>query len=489
MQSLQLKAEAKREEVARFIRARSDPEFAKMIRIRQLGPEHVENQSKLRKASQVVRDRIVELEEYLAALKDKLQQAKTGRTTLKAPSLDSVARASRNITARTSAVMLELDNLALEMDLMRPSDQDYPSREASRALSRSVSVISGFDEGGPLNDVGNLARTLPSATTLVTADEIARAERAKSESVSVFLNARDKPLLNTRAVPSSQCTERKVTKPLQGSDLQIAFAKGPVHLGKRAPLPAPVSSAQPSSTTAAPAVAPARGAGSDQYAMGDKASNVPVLSKPPVPSASAGSASAAASTTAPSRFGIPATPGASVAAAKPEQKPATPSTPLNFGGFGSQAPAPAKAASTPFAGFGSSSALPTTSTSAAASPAPASKPAAASTPLSFGGFGSPAAPSPKPAETPFAGFGKAPVATTTSATSASKAAPSSTPTSFGGGFNAPAAAPAKPASTPFSGFGFSPALLPTAHHHQHLLQSQSLHHRHRLQSQPQPLLL
>lgn len=46
-------AETKREEAARFIRAKSDPIFAKMVRVRQLGPEQVETQKNLRMAVQV----------------------------------------------------------------------------------------------------------------------------------------------------------------------------------------------------------------------------------------------------------------------------------------------------------------------------------------------------------------------------------------------------------------------------------------------------
>lgn len=46
-------AETKREEAARFIRARSDPVFAKMVRVRQLGPEQVENQRKIRHSMEV----------------------------------------------------------------------------------------------------------------------------------------------------------------------------------------------------------------------------------------------------------------------------------------------------------------------------------------------------------------------------------------------------------------------------------------------------
>jgi nucleoporin NUP159 len=44
----------KREEVARYLKARQNPEFMeKFIKPRTLGPEHTENQLKLRKGIQV----------------------------------------------------------------------------------------------------------------------------------------------------------------------------------------------------------------------------------------------------------------------------------------------------------------------------------------------------------------------------------------------------------------------------------------------------
>ncbi|GAC97179.1 hypothetical protein PHSY_004764 [Pseudozyma hubeiensis SY62] len=436
LQSLQLKAEAKREEVARFIRARSDPEFAKMIRVRQLGPEHVENQNKLRKASQVVRDRIVELEEYMAALKDKLQNARAGRSALRAPSLDSVARACRNITARTTAVTLDLDNLALEVDLMRPAE--YASREPSRALSRSVSVVSGIEEASPLNDVSNLVHMLPAAITLRSADEITHAELVKSESVAVFINAREKPILNTRAVPSSQRADRKTTKPLRGSDLQIAFAKGPVYLGKRVPPAVPETSAANGATDVV---------GTDQFAPMAKEVAVPKLSEPPRPASAAPSAPATApkeAKAAPLTFEVPPSPGpaSSATPAAATQKTAAPPKPLNFSGFGQTAAAPAKAANPTFEGF-ASSATPSQATTTAAAP----QPTVPSQPLKFGSFGQSAASAPKPAATAFSGFGKTPVSSAD--VSAQKGATQSAPLSFEG-FGQSAA---KPVATSFAGFG------------------------------------
>jgi hypothetical protein len=44
-----LTAETKKEEIARFNKAKTDPEFAKMLKARTLGPEHLETQSQLRR--------------------------------------------------------------------------------------------------------------------------------------------------------------------------------------------------------------------------------------------------------------------------------------------------------------------------------------------------------------------------------------------------------------------------------------------------------
>ena len=76
-------AETKREEAERFIRARSVPEFAKMVRVRQLGPEQVENQKKIRHSIETVRSGVEQLEGHLAAIKDKVTEARLGRSSFK----------------------------------------------------------------------------------------------------------------------------------------------------------------------------------------------------------------------------------------------------------------------------------------------------------------------------------------------------------------------------------------------------------------------
>ena len=89
----------KREESARFIRARSDPEFRKMLKVRQLGPEQVENQKVLRQNSQVsspsrctgqahfllqhVYETIAKVEEQVAVLKAQIEEKKSGKQGLK----------------------------------------------------------------------------------------------------------------------------------------------------------------------------------------------------------------------------------------------------------------------------------------------------------------------------------------------------------------------------------------------------------------------
>ena len=46
---INLTAGTKKEEIARFNKAKTDPEFAKMLKVRTLGPEHLETQSQLRR--------------------------------------------------------------------------------------------------------------------------------------------------------------------------------------------------------------------------------------------------------------------------------------------------------------------------------------------------------------------------------------------------------------------------------------------------------
>lgn len=54
-----------------------------MVRVRQLGPEQVENQKKIRHSIETVRTRIEQLEDHLASLKDRVMEARLGRSAFK----------------------------------------------------------------------------------------------------------------------------------------------------------------------------------------------------------------------------------------------------------------------------------------------------------------------------------------------------------------------------------------------------------------------
>lgn len=87
----------RKEEIARFSKASTDTELARILKARTLSPEHLETQSQLRREIrvsrgiiaedivgflsfiQVIRDRIQKLEDHLQASKKRLNQIKSGK--------------------------------------------------------------------------------------------------------------------------------------------------------------------------------------------------------------------------------------------------------------------------------------------------------------------------------------------------------------------------------------------------------------------------
>ena len=149
IQSAQLKSNVKRDETARFVRARLDPQFSRLVRVRHLGPEHLENQQRLRRATHGVRERMQELEEQLMLIKKRVSELKLGRMPLAPPSLDSILRASNNITSLATARLGELDRMATELTNLRP-DITHNVRESSLAPKTQ-----------PLQDIVDLQDVLP----------------------------------------------------------------------------------------------------------------------------------------------------------------------------------------------------------------------------------------------------------------------------------------------------------------------------------------
>ncbi|KAJ3478933.1 hypothetical protein NLJ89_g12357 [Agrocybe chaxingu] len=92
IQSDMLKAGTRKEEIARFNRAKDDKEFAKMLRARTLGPEHSETQTQLRKSIRTIRDRVQKLEKRLQDDKKKLSQAQSCKPAFRSESLPTFTR-------------------------------------------------------------------------------------------------------------------------------------------------------------------------------------------------------------------------------------------------------------------------------------------------------------------------------------------------------------------------------------------------------------
>ena len=83
----------------RFSKAVNNPDFSRMLRTRNLGPEHLEKQTRLRKQVRVrasvscqfvfshtpqsIRDRVEKLESHLQAAKKKSEREKSGKVGFK----------------------------------------------------------------------------------------------------------------------------------------------------------------------------------------------------------------------------------------------------------------------------------------------------------------------------------------------------------------------------------------------------------------------
>ena len=180
------KRQVKRDETARFVRARQDPEFSRLVRVRDLGPEHEENQQRLRRATHCVRERMQELEEQLMLLKKRMGDSKEGRQPLTPPSLDSILRASGNITTLATARLGELDRMTAELAVLCP-DTVSNVRESSQA-----------PKSQPLHDIVTLHDALPTDNNADISESIADRETLH-DIHGALLSARKAPLLTKAA--------------------------------------------------------------------------------------------------------------------------------------------------------------------------------------------------------------------------------------------------------------------------------------------------
>ncbi|KAL1701706.1 hypothetical protein EV121DRAFT_282457 [Schizophyllum commune] len=183
-----LKANTRKEEIARFSKAQSDPEFAKMLKTRTLGPEHLETQTNLRRNLRIVRDRVQALEDNLNALKKKLSQQKSGKVSIRPPTLDVLNRTYRNIDLAINNDRELIDSLTARManvSFGEGRSRAAKLKDANRRDSRLPDP-----NPRPLNVTPNVAVTTAAALN---------AERSAARLKRVLLAARPEPLLNKTA--------------------------------------------------------------------------------------------------------------------------------------------------------------------------------------------------------------------------------------------------------------------------------------------------
>lgn len=183
-----LKATTKREEIIRFDKARTDAEFAKMLKVRTLGPEYLEIQTQLRRDIRAIRDRVQKLEDHLQASKRKLQEFKTGKPRFRPPSIDTINRTLRNIDLAISQQQREVDELLRRVSALNINPGSDGVSSSSREKCEKYAVVPQTKR--PWNVTPNVAASTAAALN---------AERAAQKLKRALLASRDSPLLNSKA--------------------------------------------------------------------------------------------------------------------------------------------------------------------------------------------------------------------------------------------------------------------------------------------------
>ncbi|CAE6440870.1 unnamed protein product, partial [Rhizoctonia solani] len=173
------KVQAKRNEIARYIKAKKDPKYTRLLKSRTSSPEHIESQTKLRKSLQIVRERTRQLEDFMAAQRSRIQKQKEGRREFKVPSIDTINRTMRNIDSALAQKSEEIVTLTARVDRMKLKG---PRRKASTAVAPLA-----------LPPAENEKIKLASASAL-------NMERSSLRLKNALLQARTETPLNTTAV-------------------------------------------------------------------------------------------------------------------------------------------------------------------------------------------------------------------------------------------------------------------------------------------------
>ncbi|KAF9243558.1 hypothetical protein BU15DRAFT_30378, partial [Melanogaster broomeanus] len=177
LDSNMLKAGTRKEEIIRFNRAKTDAEFAKMLKVRTLGPEYVETQSQLRRGIRAIRDRVQKLEDHLQASKKRINELKTGRP---------VNRTFRNIAIAIDQQKKGVSNVRIRMTKL-----DISEGTGNR------DKLTGSSSTRPMSVTPNVAVTTAAALN---------AERSAQRLKRALLGSRTQPLLNTMAIAAPALT-------------------------------------------------------------------------------------------------------------------------------------------------------------------------------------------------------------------------------------------------------------------------------------------
>ncbi|EJD06661.1 uncharacterized protein FOMMEDRAFT_17163 [Fomitiporia mediterranea MF3/22] len=202
-----LKAETRKEEIVRFSKAKADPEFAKMLKARTLGPDASETQLHLRRQIRVINDRVEQLEAHLKSCKKKLEEHRKGKSSIKPPSLDTVNRIYRNIEVAIESQADQIETLTsrvakLDLDVLDTTLHgrfSSPRRKSTRKGVFSVSGAAPEDDEKPISVRSHITPSIAASTAAAL-----NAERSALRLKNALTNARRAPLLNTQAANSSK---------------------------------------------------------------------------------------------------------------------------------------------------------------------------------------------------------------------------------------------------------------------------------------------
>lgn len=174
-----VKANTRKEEIERFNRAKEDDSFARMLRSRTLGPEHLETRARLRGELMRRKTEVSKLEDVLKEYKKKVASMKSCKGVFRAPSLDTVNRTYRNIDIAIQQERDAIDGLAQRLSKIDLNTMRSPSPQRDARLPKPPSRPHAI---------------VPHAA--VTTAAALNAERSAQKLKHVLLGLRKEPLLN-----------------------------------------------------------------------------------------------------------------------------------------------------------------------------------------------------------------------------------------------------------------------------------------------------